>query len=42
MAMVIRRRIVPDGAFEPIFASVGDGVAIGRLVRETNTIGVRH
>ena len=37
MAMVIRRRIVPDGAFDPIFASLGDWVAIDCLVRGTNT-----
>ena len=42
MAMVIRRRIVPDGAFDPIFASLGDWVAIDCLVRGTNTVGVRH
>jgi hypothetical protein len=38
MAMVSRRRIVPDGALEPMFMSVGDSVAIDRLVRETNTV----
>jgi hypothetical protein len=37
MAIVSRRRIVPDGAFEPIFASVGGWVAIDRLVQGTNT-----
>jgi hypothetical protein len=42
MAMVIRRRIVPDGVFEPIFVSLGSWVAIDSLVRGTNTHGVRH
>jgi hypothetical protein len=42
IAIVSRRRIDPDGAFEPIFASLGGWVAIDRLVQGTNTDGVRH
>jgi len=42
IALVIRRRIVPDGAFDSIWGSLGDGVTIYRLVQGTNTVGVRH
>jgi hypothetical protein len=37
ITVVIRRGIVPDDALEPISASLGDWLAIDRLVQGTNT-----